>query len=214
MLAGIRSLTMRIPIHGIALNLLQTLYTARVEGENAGMQLRSIINDLNGAEYLKLLGLCHPYPSGDIILFSSEPQTSLNDLEKVAKILSKALVIGATSVGLKNIWKGRWMSLVSVIACQKIDAKASSLYEWLRKSISAENIDFCLATLRCLTSVVHTIGVHSKIPASAVMSIRSEALQLMKDYMETLDRQILVKLLPTGKKVTAAVSDLIQLIRP
>ncbi|GJJ10330.1 hypothetical protein Clacol_004556 [Clathrus columnatus] len=80
MLAGVGSLTMRISIHGMALNLLQTLYAARVEGETAGMQLRSIIDDLNSGE-------------------------TPDHLEKIAKILSKALVIGATSVGLKNIWK-------------------------------------------------------------------------------------------------------------
>ncbi|GJJ10347.1 hypothetical protein Clacol_004573 [Clathrus columnatus] len=58
---------------------------------------------------------------GNIILFGSGPETSSNNLEKTAKILSKALVIGATSVGLKNIWTARF---VSVTAFQKIDAKA------------------------------------------------------------------------------------------
>ncbi|GJJ10371.1 hypothetical protein Clacol_004597 [Clathrus columnatus] len=113
---------MRISIHGMTLNLLQTFYAARVEDETGGMQLRSIIDDLSGAGHLKL------------------------------------------------------------------------------KSILAENMDSCLAILRCLTNVVHTVGVHSKVPASlfwlgttvlhpVVISIRAEVLQFMKACVETLDKQ-------------------------
>lgn len=98
MLAGVGSLTMRVSIHGMALNLLQTLYTLHGDNEAVGMQLRGIIDELNSSEYLKMFGLCRPYPSGDVIL-SSEFQISIDDLEKITRILLRALLTGATSIG-------------------------------------------------------------------------------------------------------------------
>lgn len=101
MLAGVGGLTMRISVHGMALNMLQTLYASHAENESVGMQLRSIIDELNTSDVLKMFGLCRPYPSADItVTSSSDTQVSIDDLEKITKILLKAIMTGVTGVGM------------------------------------------------------------------------------------------------------------------
>ncbi|GJJ10327.1 hypothetical protein Clacol_004553 [Clathrus columnatus] len=150
---------------------------------------------------------------GDIILFSSERQTSLNHLEKTAKILSKALVISAISVGYldsamdesrtSNHFPG--FVVYSVPRFHRVGNSRRNrckgpipiqLAKLLRKSILGRNMDSCLAILHYFTDLVHTVVVQeagltvlarATMLHTAVISIRAEALQLMKARTETLD---------------------------
>ena len=101
MLAGTGSLSMRLSIYGMAVNLLQALHVARSEDEIVVVQLRQMLNDLMASPALTLFGLERHYPSSEIsLLGSASAPISVDSLERITDILLRAFELGSRSIGM------------------------------------------------------------------------------------------------------------------
>jgi hypothetical protein len=97
MLIGIGSLSMRLAVYGMATNLLKGLHTAQADRGGKTVQLHNLIEELKSAESEALFGLIKKYPSGPLTLLNTSSQVTVQTLEKITEMLSRALNSGASS---------------------------------------------------------------------------------------------------------------------
>lgn len=132
-------LQVRKSVYGIVLNLLQSLYVVRTE-DMPGTELLQIIKDYTSAETLQLFGLeRHVRTSKHTLWVPQGERQYLDNLENLATFLARVMQIASGSkgadisifvypllnsgtLGLLNIWRARWMSLVTSTAFQNIPA--------------------------------------------------------------------------------------------
>ncbi|KAF8522891.1 hypothetical protein BU17DRAFT_64094 [Hysterangium stoloniferum] len=117
MMIGIGPLSVRLTVYAMATNLLQALHAAQAEeGGNIG-QLRNLIEEMEGAESQALFGLIKKYPTCPCTLLDdTSNRITVQSLEKITDILSRALHLGTPSVDTRNVWHARWMSLACFTA--------------------------------------------------------------------------------------------------
>lgn len=115
-------LQVRKSVNGVVLNLLQSLYVARTDDMPA-TELLQIIKDFTSPSTLQLFGLQRHFPTSKHTLWTPHNDKQyLDNLEQLAAFLSRILEIASGSKGLLNIWRARWMSLVTSTAFQNIPA--------------------------------------------------------------------------------------------
>jgi len=133
LLAGSGPVLMRTTIHGMAINLLQSLYVSKVDDPTVGPKLKQLLEEAHEPAVLALFGLVSIGPTRDYGLMDSTLDTlSVNALEELALYLNKVLILGAQSSSellflfflhllicsflagsnLINVWRARWMSLI------------------------------------------------------------------------------------------------------
>lgn len=96
LLAGSGPLIMRTTIHGMAVNLIQSLYVSRADDSGAAPKLRQILDEAHTPEVLALFGLSSNGPIGDYsIAEGSHDNLSVDNLEELAKYLLKIILAGA-----------------------------------------------------------------------------------------------------------------------
>lgn len=180
LLAGSGPVLMRTTIHGMAINLLQSLYVSKVDDPTVGPKLKLLLEEAHDPTVLALFGLVSTGPSRDYSLIDTTVDTlSVNALEELSLYLNKVLVLGAqssTGSNLINVWRARWMSLIistafhvsyiqprafvvmGVLATSDVDDDL--LYQILVafKNALASSVDTDTSTavgiLRCITKVV------------------------------------------------------------
>ncbi|KDR84288.1 hypothetical protein GALMADRAFT_87191 [Galerina marginata CBS 339.88] len=122
LIAGEGPTLVRKSVYGIIINLLQSLYIGRQDDttESALMQL---INDCTLPESLKLFGLRRETPTSEYTnLDPFNEKDTLDTYERLVQLLLRILDVSAGSPGLLNVWKARWMSLVTATAFQQSPA--------------------------------------------------------------------------------------------
>ena len=120
------------------MNLLQSLYISRPD-DRTEPELMRLINDCTLPEYLKLFGLRRETPTAEYsnVELSGE-KASLDTQEKLTQLLLRIMTVTAGStgmvyliefltiyqpfLGLLNVWRARWMSLVTATAFQQSPA--------------------------------------------------------------------------------------------
>ncbi|KAG0187398.1 Ras GTPase activating protein ira2 [Apophysomyces sp. BC1034] len=117
LVAGIGPTLVRATVHGIVVNIIQSLCTSVHVDEGNSKKLQLLLTELSGSKYRLLFGLSNPHVNA----FTITPETMTDDrepmhlgsLEIVVRCLLEALHYGAASTDMANAWKTRWMSLVT-----------------------------------------------------------------------------------------------------
>ncbi|TFK46902.1 hypothetical protein OE88DRAFT_1666689 [Heliocybe sulcata] len=118
MAAGGQTL-IRTSVYGIVVNLLQALYIACGDDAAACAQIRSLLDECTQDDSLELFGLTRANSSSEYsVLEPSSDKVFLERYERLAQLLIRIVEAGATSKGLLNVWRARWMSLVVSTAFQ------------------------------------------------------------------------------------------------
>ena len=135
LVAGEGPSLVRKSVYGIVINLLQCLYISRPD-DVPGPELLQFINDCTLPSTLQLFGLRRETPTSEYIkLDPANDKEALDNQEQLTQLLVRILEMTAGSrgmclkhinktsidisnVGLLNVWRARWMSLVTATAFQ------------------------------------------------------------------------------------------------
>ncbi|KAF8165773.1 hypothetical protein B0H34DRAFT_794124 [Crassisporium funariophilum] len=122
LVAGEGPSLVRKSVYGIVMNLLQSLYIARPD-DSTEPDIMRLINDCTLPENLRLFGLRRPTPTSEYTnLDPINDKESLDTQEGLTQLLIRILNVTAGSNGLLNVWRARWMSLVTATAFQQSPA--------------------------------------------------------------------------------------------
>ncbi|KAF8872759.1 hypothetical protein BD779DRAFT_1679537 [Infundibulicybe gibba] len=118
LVAGVGPTAIRKAVLGIVMNLLQSLYIFRTE-DAPGAELLQLINDLTSPGCLKCFGLVRERPTSEYSVMPMVPEREYLDLqEQLAERLLRIMEVTSGSQGLLNVWRARWMSLITSTAFQ------------------------------------------------------------------------------------------------
>ncbi|EJD36584.1 hypothetical protein AURDEDRAFT_117057 [Auricularia subglabra TFB-10046 SS5] len=185
-LASVGTVVMRTSVHGLVLNLIQSLYASRQEHAASAEALRELLDTATQPETLKWFGLTRGEQNGEFSLAETFNDVEAVDaLENITRFLVKVIAAAAPSEVLENIWRARWMSLVVSTAFQispyiqgraftvlgvlaRSDVDDDLLYQILvafRKALQlADEVEapYIVSMLRCLTNIVPSLSGSSR----------------------------------------------------
>ncbi|TFK24729.1 hypothetical protein FA15DRAFT_406917 [Coprinopsis marcescibilis] len=108
----------RKSVYGTVMNLLQGLYISRSD-DLSGTELLQFIESCMTLNSLKLFGLTRETATSEYTSWDpTNDKEKLDHLEKLVELLLRMTDITSGSRGLLNIWRARWMSLVTATAFQ------------------------------------------------------------------------------------------------
>ncbi|PPQ78909.1 hypothetical protein CVT25_002369 [Psilocybe cyanescens] len=123
LVAGEGPALVRKSVFGIIVNLLQSLYIARHDNGPEEQALMQLINDCSLPSTLKLFGLRRETPASEYINNDLiNDKDILDNQERLVQFLIRILSITSGTPGLLNVWRARWMSLVTATAFQQSPA--------------------------------------------------------------------------------------------
>lgn len=99
--AGTGQTYVRTAVHGIVVNLLNALYTARLADTAASPEIQKLIGECEQPETLRLFGLLRPTPTSDYV--NLDPPTDklyVDSMESLVRFLARVLESIAGSKGL------------------------------------------------------------------------------------------------------------------
>ncbi|KAF8635007.1 hypothetical protein AX15_000591 [Amanita polypyramis BW_CC] len=118
LIAGVGQTSVRKTTYGIDMSLLQSVYMSRSDDIPAE-ELLQLMKDCTTPAKLKLFGLLRDTPSSEYgIIDPSGDKDFLDTLEKLTELLARVMELTSGSTGLLNVWRARWMSLVTSTAFQ------------------------------------------------------------------------------------------------
>ncbi|KAG8981934.1 Ras GTPase activating protein ira2 [Tulasnella sp. 425] len=119
MIVSTGPVAMRTAVHGIVTNLVQSLCAARNEDDPGKERLRHLLRECFKPDVLRMFGLAREGSSGEYnVLDTATEQISVDLLEKITLFLLDIVEAGAQSTGLANVWRARWVGLVTSTAFQ------------------------------------------------------------------------------------------------
>ncbi|KAI9027661.1 hypothetical protein CLU79DRAFT_697324 [Phycomyces nitens] len=107
----------RASVHELVINVIHTLCTSSELTEDNEKKLQFLLNDVCDTKCRLNFGLIKSH--GNAFVISPEANTdasgplNLTSLESVVRLLLDVLSIGASSTDIANMWRARWMSLVT-----------------------------------------------------------------------------------------------------
>ncbi|CAG8444039.1 5054_t:CDS:10 [Acaulospora morrowiae] len=112
----------RASVHGLIVNLVQSLCTSQQLGEENYKRLTLLLTELSDPNFHYFFGLNQSVNSA----FSISPESTrnssetmpLSSLETVIQALLEVIICGAPSTDTSNAWRARWMGLVASTAFQ------------------------------------------------------------------------------------------------
>ncbi|PCH40763.1 hypothetical protein WOLCODRAFT_88808 [Wolfiporia cocos MD-104 SS10] len=109
----------RTSVYGVVVNILNSLYTARLADSPGSPELQQLLSECEQPETLRLFGLVRPTPTSDYISIDTpNDKLYLDSLEDLVRFLGRVLETIAGTKGLLNVWRARWMSLITSSAFQ------------------------------------------------------------------------------------------------
>ncbi|GLB34218.1 putative GTPase-activator protein for Ras-like GTPases [Lyophyllum shimeji] len=118
LVAGCGPPLVRKSVYGIIMNLLQALYISRTE-ESVGPPLLELIKECTTPAKLQLFGLRRETPTSEYTnLDPANDKECLEIQERLTEFLVQVMEVGSGSQGLLNVWRARWMSLITSSAFQ------------------------------------------------------------------------------------------------
>ncbi|KAI0686496.1 hypothetical protein BC835DRAFT_1523052 [Cytidiella melzeri] len=121
LLAGTGQLLVRTSIYGAVVNLLHSMYLAKTStGETTvSPEIQALLEECATPKTLKMFGLTRPTPTSDYAVYDSpNDKQYLDSLEQLSLFLARLMEVTAGSRALLNVWRARWMSLVTSSAFQ------------------------------------------------------------------------------------------------
>ncbi|CCM02314.1 uncharacterized protein FIBRA_04405 [Fibroporia radiculosa] len=117
--AGIGQASVRTSVYGLVVNLLNTLYTARIIDSTASPEIQLLLSECEQRDTLRLFGLSRPTPTSEYInVDPANDKSYIDTLESLVQFLGRVLETIAGTKGLLNVWRARWMSLITSSAFQ------------------------------------------------------------------------------------------------
>ncbi|KAF9527976.1 hypothetical protein CPB83DRAFT_363170 [Crepidotus variabilis] len=130
----------RKSVYGIVMNLLQSLYLARPD-DSTEADLKELIDDCTLPETLKLFGLRRETPTSEYTCYDlSSDKNFLDSHEQLVQLLIRILDVSSGTQGLLNVWRARWMSLVTSTAFQQSPAVQTKSFVVLA-SLAVSEVD-------------------------------------------------------------------------
>ncbi|KAJ3936091.1 MAG: hypothetical protein NXY57DRAFT_886591 [Lentinula lateritia] len=119
LVAGVGSTLIRKSVYGIIINLVQSLYLARLD-EGSAPELLQHIEEMTTQEHvLNLFGLSRLTTTSEYTSFDVDKEKSIiYQQEKLTALLIRSMDVSSGSKGQLNVWKARWMSLATASAFQ------------------------------------------------------------------------------------------------
>ncbi|CAO3591302.1 unnamed protein product [Absidia cylindrospora] len=118
LLVGVGPTLIRTTIHGITINLIQSLCSSPKLPDENRKELQQLMSQIGGKRTHLMFGIVKPYANA----FTNQPDT-LNDpliehfdlsiLQTIITILLRVLEIGAPTTDICNAWRSRWMGHIS-----------------------------------------------------------------------------------------------------
>jgi hypothetical protein len=103
LLAATGPTLMRSTVHGMAVNLIQSLYISRADDPVAAPRLRQLLEEAQSPTILLMFGLVPNGPIGDYsIAECSQDTVAVDTLENLAKFLLRVISAGAQTNGTPN----------------------------------------------------------------------------------------------------------------
>ncbi|KAF8806096.1 hypothetical protein BYT27DRAFT_7141632 [Phlegmacium glaucopus] len=170
LVAGDGPSLVRKSVYGIIMNLLQSLYISRPD-DRIEPELMRLINDCTLPENLELFGLRRETPTAEYsnIEFNSE-KASLDAQEELTRLLLRIMTVTAGSPGLLNVWKARWMSLVTATAFQQSPAvQTRSFIALATITVSQVDDDFFYQILVAFRSALTRANESHTAPITSIL---------------------------------------------
>ncbi|KAI0340881.1 hypothetical protein BDW22DRAFT_1485833 [Trametopsis cervina] len=121
LLAGTGQLLVRTSVYGVVVNLLHSMYLVKsASGESTvSPEIQALLEECATPKTLKMFGLRKPTPTSDYAVWDPpNDKQYLESLEQLSLLLAKFMEAAAGSRALLNVWRARWMSLVTSSAFQ------------------------------------------------------------------------------------------------
>ncbi|THH31919.1 hypothetical protein EUX98_g2275 [Antrodiella citrinella] len=117
--AATGDLLVRTSVYGIVMNLLQAVYLARKGDSESSPELTALLDECTLPATLKCFGLLRLSSTSDYSLYEfSSDKASLDALAQLCNLLVRIMEAVGGNAGLLNVWRARWMSLVTSSAFQ------------------------------------------------------------------------------------------------
>ncbi|KAI0638553.1 hypothetical protein C8Q77DRAFT_1047292 [Trametes polyzona] len=171
-------LYVRCTLFAIVTHMLHGLYSLRLTDSTASPEIQTMVDECVQPEGLRLFGLSKPTPTSDYMLY--DPPNSkavIDDLEALNRLLLRVMEAVSSSQGLLNVWRARWMGLITSSSFQLSPAVQSRafvslgvlatsdvdddlLYQMLvafktaLSQASETDTTAVLSMLRCITNVI------------------------------------------------------------
>ncbi|KAL7282669.1 hypothetical protein ACG7TL_004142 [Trametes sanguinea] len=211
LIAATGQLYVRCTVYALVTHMLHALYSLRLTDATASPEIQVLIDECNQPEGMRLFGLCKATPTSEFTLYDPpNGKAVIDDLEALTRLLLRIMEAVAASKGLLNIWRARWMSLITSSAFQLSPAVQSRafvalgvlatsdvdddlLYQMLvafktaLSQASETDTTSVLSMLRCITNVVPATSASSRYLAQlfwlAVALLQSSHMAL---YVEAI----------------------------
>ncbi|CAO3592087.1 unnamed protein product [Absidia cylindrospora] len=122
LLVGNGSIMVRASVHELVVNIVHTLCTAIPLPDDQVQKLHFILNDVCDIKNRIYFGLTKHHASSLTITpetLADQPDgMNLTSLESMIRLLLEALHYGAPSTDIANMWRARWMGLITSTAFQ------------------------------------------------------------------------------------------------
>ncbi|KAI8079304.1 hypothetical protein BDF21DRAFT_493917 [Thamnidium elegans] len=122
LVAGVGSTIVRASVHGVVVNMIQSLCTSMPLTTANIQKLQLLLTELSESKSRLLFGLNRSNANAFMItpetLNDSTEPISLRSLESIIGKLSEAINYAAPTIDIANFWRARWMSLVASTAFQ------------------------------------------------------------------------------------------------
>ncbi|CAL1700085.1 unnamed protein product [Somion occarium] len=185
LIAGTGEVLVRQSVYGIVVNLLNAVFLAR-SGELTGLDVKALLDECIDPGILRSFGLRKASRGNDFESYDPDTDKERIDLlENLTSFLGRIMKAISGSSGLLNVWRARWMSLITSSAFQfspaiqtrafismgmlaTSDVDDDLLYQMLvafKTALSQFNEKETLAMismLRCMYHVVPALPPHSR----------------------------------------------------
>ncbi|OJT09503.1 Neurofibromin [Trametes pubescens] len=179
-------LYVRCTVFAIVTHVLHGLYSVRLTESTASPEIQAMVDECVQPEGMRLFGLCRPTPTSEFVLYDPpNSKAAIDDLESLNRLLLRVMGTISATQGLLNVWRARWMSLITSSAFQLSPAVQSRafvslgvlatsdvdddlLYQMLvafktaLSQSSETDTTSVLSMLRCITNVVPAASGNSR----------------------------------------------------
>ncbi|KAI0089247.1 hypothetical protein BDY19DRAFT_1089227 [Irpex rosettiformis] len=213
LLAGTGQLLVRTSIYGVVVNLLHSMYLVKSPSGEATVspEVQSLLDECASSKTLKTFGLRKPTPTSDYTVYDPpNDKQYLESLEQLSLFLARFMEATAGSRALLNVWRARWMSLVTSSAFQlspaiqtrafvslgilaTSDVDDDLLYQMLvalKKALSAydeSDTTAVVSMLKCICKVIPALPPNSRyLPSLFWLAVALLESSHMPVYIEAI----------------------------
>ncbi|KAI0306901.1 hypothetical protein B0F90DRAFT_1915023 [Multifurca ochricompacta] len=119
LIAATGEVVVRSTVWGLVLDLLQSLWLSRSSDAIAGPEIRHLHEEGSNLETLKFFGLNRAPWTNELVVYNPMTDGEVLDCQEgLTRFLIRVMEAAAQTRGLLNVWRARWMSLVTSTAFQ------------------------------------------------------------------------------------------------